>query len=370
MTRPDPVDQARKRLAGREGRSEAQRLAEELAQYVATIPNVRVSVVANQLIVEGEALSDADLSKVDRLAERFPQILNFTNKAGWEKMITLDVRVVEFPTTELEEIGLRWRAVGGAVLGGIWRPITRDVDVSRYEIDPFTSGLGVNGGPITGGPPFPESLRIRSLVNLGIAGVLNLLVQNGKATILAQPQSSARSGSRASFLAGGELPYSVASVNGVTVSYKPYGIRLDIQPRLSRDGRIRAAIETEVSSIDPVQRFNVNGPSLLTRRTSTEFNVAVGETLVLGGLLSKEATTDIDKVPLLGDIPVLGALFRSKRFQNRETELVVFVTPSVIDGAAPNSKARVDEVNSRLGSEPARRSEAPAETSVAPLPRD
>jgi len=113
---------------------------------------------------------------------------------------------------------------------------------------------------------------------------------------------------------------------------------------------IRAEIDSEVSSLDS-SVSSIGGPALLTRRTKTEFNVRTGETIVLSGLLQRTTGTDIDKVPLLGDIPVLGALFRSKRFQNKETELVVFVTPTIVDARAPGLQERVQRTTERLGTQ-------------------
>lgn len=167
------------------------------------------------------------------------------------------------------------------------------------------------------------------------------------ATVLAEPQLSTRSGYKATFHAGGEIPYSVASVNGVTVQFKPYGVRLDIEPRVARSGAIRAVIDSEVSSID-TSVSTTNGPALLTRRTRTEFNVRPGETIVLSGLLQRSVSTDMEGLPFLGNIPILGALFRSKRFQNKETELVVFVTPYLVDSRTPALRDRIERTNERL----------------------
>jgi pilus assembly protein CpaC len=178
-------------------------------------------------------------------------------------------------------------------------------------------------------------LTVLSAINMGLNAKLNLLEQNGKASILAEPQLSTRSGYKASFLAGGEFPYSVATVSGVTVQFKPYGIKLDIEPRVGTNGIIRAVIDSEVSSLDT--------------SVTTEFNVRAGETIVLSGLLQRTMSTDVDKLPVLGDIPVLGALFRSKRFQNKETELVVFVTPTVVDSRSKGLADRIERTTEQLG---------------------
>ncbi|MDZ7813013.1 MAG: hypothetical protein U5L74_07800 [Ideonella sp.] len=174
-----------------------------------------------------------------------------------------------------------------------------------------------------------------------------MLVRDGQGSILAEPQLSARNGSKATFLAGGEYPYTVSSINGQTVFFKPFGIKLDIVPQVDKNNMVRAVIDSEVSSLDTSLSTNA-GPALSTRRTSTEFNVKAGETMVLAGLLSRKTTSTIDKVPFLGDIPILGALFRSKRFQNDETELVVFVTPTIVDAHTSSLTARVDDATQRL----------------------
>ena len=165
--------------------------------------------------------------------------------------------------------------------------------------------------------------------------------------MLAEPQLSARNGAKASFLAGGEYPYTVSTINGPSVMFKPYGVKLDIQPRVDASGLIRATVETEVSQIDPSVSTPA-GPALLSRKTSTEFNLRSGQTMVLSGLIQREQSSNVDKVPLLGDIPVLGALFRSQRFQNKETELVIFVTPTVVDPHSPGLLDRLDKTEQRL----------------------
>nr|WP_314625379.1 pilus assembly protein N-terminal domain-containing protein [uncultured Noviherbaspirillum sp.] len=330
------------------------RYAREVAAFLATIPGARASVIGDKVIVEGDGLSDFDLGKIDELARRYPQIVNFTNRLGWEKMILLDVKIVEFPVSEFREHGIKWTPAGGAAIAGIWSPWRRGRD-GPYQINVQASGQG--GAPITAqqeadgsassGVPLPTGLNILTGINLGLNAQLNLLAQNGSASILAEPQLSARNGAKASFLAGGEYPYTVSTINGPTVQFKSYGVTLEIQPRVDSRGAIRAQINSEVSSIDS-SISTPSGPGLRTRKTNTEFNVVSGETIVLSGLLSRETSTDIDKVPLLGDLPVLGALFRSKRFQNKETELVVFVTPTVVDSQTPELAERVRRTGERL----------------------
>ncbi len=325
-------------------RGDTSRHAREIAAFLSTIPNARASIIGDKVVVEGDHLSDVDLKKIEDLRKHYPQIINFTNQIGWEQMVLMDVKVVEFPVNELREFGLRWTAQGGASVGGIWAPARRGHQpglVIGVQNPPITPDSGDKG-------PLPQGLNILTAVNMGLTAKLDLLARDGKASILAQPQLSARNGSKAEFLAGGEYPYSVATIYGPVVMFKPYGVKLRITPRVDRNGVIRAEIDSEVSNIDP--SFSTpSGPGLSTRRTFTEFNVQDGETMVLAGLLSRKGGDNVDKVPFLGDLPVLGALFRSQRFQNEETELVVFVTPTVINSRSPGLLQRVEDAGARLG---------------------
>ncbi len=325
--------------------SDIARLAREVGAFLSGVKGVRVSSIGDKVIVEGDELADAELVRIDQLAQRYPQIVNFTNRQGWEQMVMLDVKVVEFPVNELSELGMRWNAAGGASIGGIWSPFNR-ITTGGLAIDmPKTSPISSIG--LAGGSVVPVAPNLLSAINLGLGAELKAMAQSGRTTLLAEPQLSARNGAKASFLAGGEVPFFVSTINGPTVQFKPYGVRLDIQPRVDRQGNVRATIETEFSQLDQ-SVANRDIPGLLVRRTSTEFNVRAGETIVLSGLIQRENATTVDKVPGIGDVPVLGALFRSKRFLNKETELVVFVTPTVVDPRTPALVDRIDKTRERL----------------------
>jgi pilus assembly protein CpaC len=323
------------------------RVSREVAAFLSSMPNAKASIVGDKVIVEGDNLSDVDLNKIEKLEKRYPQIVNFTNQLGWEKMIMMDVKVVEFSKADLRELGLKWSAMGGATKGGVWSPIRYGKEGGLVANIAGGTLPIISNNPNNSATPLPSALNIVGGMDLGISAKLNLLAQNGKASVLAEPQLSTRNGSKASFHAGGEIPYSVANLNGVTVQFKTYGIKLEINPKVDRNGVIRATIEAEVSTLDS-SVSTASGPALLTRKTMTEFNVQTGETMVLAGLLQRNVSNDVDKVPLLGDIPILGALFRSKRFQDKETELVIFVTPSVVNSQSEGLVERVQRTTERL----------------------
>lgn len=309
---------------------DVRRIQAELAGFLDRIPNAHSAVVGDKLIIEGDDLSDADQARIADLAKRYPQVVDFTGQVGWDRMVLIDVQVLEMPRSKVRDLGVRWdpTSTGGVTAGAVW-------------------DAGV-GGAIQSRPG--EGVLDAAFPALGAAGYLGLntllssrlhaLTQTGEAVLLAQPQLMARSGSTASFLAGGELPYTNIDANGNTSTvFKPYGVTLDVTPRIDRNGTVRASIEVEVSAVDPVVN-TPSGPALRTRRTMTEFNVRSGQTLVLSGFLSREQVEDVDSVPGLGAIPLLGALFRATRTQHRDTELAIFVTPVIVDSNHPDMAAR------------------------------
>ncbi len=347
--------------------SDTPRVNREIAAFLQGIPNARSTVIGDKIVVEGDNLSNSDQARIEELTRHYPQIINFTNPVGWEKMVVMDVQIVEFPVNMLREVGLAWNATGGVAVGGIWMPGRRgssplqiNLRTGSENAQPIVNPDG-SGGPV----PLSSSLNILSAVNMGLNAQLRLLEQNGTATILAQPILSTRSGSDASFLAGGEFPYSVSNINGTTIQFKPYGIRLEITPTVDHNGVIRARIMSEVSDLD-LSVAAVSGPALRTRKTETEFNVMEGGTIVLSGLLTRDISSSIDKVPVLGDMPILGALFRSRRFQNNETELVVFVTPYAVDKHTLEQAESMLRAQQRLQEAP--RAKQPDMSAVPGLP--
>ncbi len=179
-------------------------------------------------------------------------------------------------------------------------------------------------------------------ISTRLGSVIDLLVKNGDARLLAEPKLTCRSGGEAEFLAGGEIPLPITGDDGeVSVEFKDYGVILRMQPTIDAAGYIDTDVEVEVSAIDPsvtVQSI----PGFLTRRTHTDMNLRQGQTLVISGLLSSRSSGDLEKVPGLGDLPILGELFRSRAFRSDETELVVFVTPHLIDPDTPVNHALME----------------------------
>ncbi len=169
-------------------------------------------------------------------------------------------------------------------------------------------------------------------------GILRVLKNNGEFRSLAQPNLVTREGQEATFLAGGEFPFPTiqggSNNNAVTVVWKEYGIRLNFTPVITNSGNIRLKVAPEVSSLDfanglTFQGFNI--PSILARRVETDVELMPGQTLAIGGLMDNTMLSEVDKIPILGDIPILGFFFKSKGARENRTELLVLVTPYVLD---------------------------------------
>src|SRR3546814_135048 len=172
------------------------------------------------------------------------------------------------------------------------------------------------------------------LLGLNFAAALDLLEQDGVVTTLAQPSLTALSGETASFLAGGEFPIPIQqSLGTTTIEYKQYGVGLAFTPTVLNDGRISMRVRPEVSELSDAGSVSFGGftiPALATRRAETTVELGSGQSFVIGGLLKNVGNNSADKTPWLGDLPIIGTLFRSSRFRRQETELVIVVTPYLV----------------------------------------
>ncbi len=313
------------------------RIQEEVSRLLKNIPQVRSRIAGDKLVIEGEDLTDADQLRIATLAKRYPEVIDFTSQLGWDKMILLDVQVLELPSSRMSELGVRWdpTSQGGVQTGLAW-----EGGSTALMQRPGEAALAV---PF----PLPQTAGYLGL-NALLSARLAALSKSGEAVVLAQPQLLARSGSTASFLAGGEVPYASVDKDGKsTTTFKKYGVSLNITPHADRNTAIRSRIEIEVSSVDTTITVP-GGPALKIRKASTEFNVRSGQTLVLGGFISRERSRDQEGLPGVSKIPVLGGLFGVKREQERHTELAIFVTPVIVDPRDPGLSARVSNAQGFL----------------------
>ncbi len=248
---------------------------------------------------------------------------------GLPNQVQTDIRFVEVNRTKLKKIGTSLAAASSSNAFGFGSPGV------ALEYGPGGSGAAVSF-PDTGFNIFWGG------GSKEVLGALNMLENSGFAYTLARPSLVATSGQSASFLAGGEFPVPVpsSSSDSVTIEYKEYGVRLSLTPTVVGPNRIALKVAPEVSELDFSSGITIQGttvPSLNVRRTDTSINVASGDSFVISGLMSTRNISSVDKFPGLGDLPVLGAFFRSSRVQREERELLMIVTPHLVQPLAAGS---------------------------------
>ena len=293
--------------------------------------HIQASSVNGRIMLSGEVADAATLDQAVTIARQFgPDIINSVSVMS-PQQVMLEVRFVEISRTAGRELGVQWNRFGGSSIVNIGNQTTAL---------PVTSATETAAGVISGASPF--GFAIARLVGGGAATdvAINALEQKGLARSLAEPNLVALSGDTASFLAGGEYPIPVAGTLGqITVDYKKYGVGLAFTPTVLSRGLINMKIEPEVSAIDTTHAVTVvNGvsvPALTVRRASTTVELRDGQSFMIGGLLQNDNKNQIDQLPWLGSVPVLGTLFSSKSYQQNETDLVIIVTPHLVRPARP-----------------------------------
>jgi pilus assembly protein CpaC len=251
-----------------------------------------------------------------------------------EQQILLEVKFAEVDRTKLQQFGVNLFSTGATNTIG---------SVTTQQFSPptlQTNSQNGTGGTATSGLTFNDLLNIflfRPDINLGTT--ISDLESKSVLQILAQPNLLALNGQKASFLAGGEFPFPVVqggTTNGVavTIQFRPFGVRLEFTGFIGKDGVIRMHIVPEVSTLDFSNALTISGftvPAISTRRAETEIELKEGQSFGIAGLLDNRAQVQFSKIPGIGDIPILGHLFRSQSLNRSHTELVVLVTPHVID---------------------------------------
>ena len=261
-------------------------------------------------MLSGSVETQIDREKIEAIAQAFASTVVNLVTVRRPVQFQLQVEVVEIDRNALQNLGVTWG--GGQQIPGLPPSLNGGV----YNLQIITSpGLGTAG------------------LDLLIAQ-LQALAQQGRARLLAEPNLVVMAGTSASLLLGGQVPIPVAGENGsVTVEYKDFGVILNARPDAQDDGRLFMRIAPEVSTLDYDNAIKVNGftiPALRVRRVDTVVSMRPADTLVLGGLLQHQDAQLIQKIPVLGDLPIIGPLFRSTQFQHQETDLVIFVTPRAV----------------------------------------
>jgi pilus assembly protein CpaC len=286
--------------------------------------HVRVRALPTGLMLSGTVESPIDAAQAVAVAKAYAtekQTVENQIAVRSSVQITLQVRIAEMSRTLSRKLGINWQALG---------------NIGQIGALPALIG-NLNGtiSPLPGGiTPFKGGL------NLGAQAIIDALASEGMVRMLAEPNLTVVSGQPASFLVGGEYPIPVAggALGQVTVDYKNYGVSLKFLPTMFSDGRISIHVAPEVSELSTQNAVTVTTgsssivvPSLTVRRAETTVELGSGQTFAIGGLLQDSVSGNRSNLPYLGDLPILGPAFRDDQFQRGETEIVILVTPYVVN---------------------------------------
>jgi pilus assembly protein CpaC len=305
-----------------------QQRLDKLIRKELKIKNVilRKNETTGKVIISGDVKA-LDKEQVDKVVEPFKErVDNVLTVKKEGRMVEVEARILELSKSELDKLGVEWqqyiqlreepyKAPSTTTTGG--------VQTTYNVVGPWTTAWGMN-----------------HLSRDAMTAKINLLLSNGKGKELSRPKLLCLSGEEAKLTVGGEVPYVSGSTTGtvgtaVSIAYKEYGVILKMRPIVSLDGKkIYTSLRSEVSNLDWTNAIIVSGirvPAFTTRIAETVLNLNSGDTIFIAGLIKSKDSENVQKFPALGEVPVLGMLFRSKEFQNNQTELVISLTPRVIN---------------------------------------
>lgn len=272
-----------------------------------------------------------------------PALMDNGKRQAVGSQVQTDIQIAEVSRNTLRQIGFNFvsNAAGQSAVG-----VTSPGSSTGLE------GLADGAASVASGKGFQAIGDAFNLLltdsSQSTAGVLSILERRGLSRILAQPSLVAMSGQTATFLAGGEFPVPVVQGGGggdsISVEYKQFGIQLSLTPTVLSNDRIVLKIAPSVSELDYENGVTVNGttvPGLAKRRTDTTVQLGDGQSFILSGLVDHNLTADVDKIPWLGDVPILGAFFRSTSYQRRNRELIMVVTPHIVTPLAKGTKVKL-----------------------------
>lgn len=309
--------------------------AENSLQQMKT-PDLSVGASGEQLQLEGEIPSLEQHAAVRKtLGFDADNGVDSSKQSGYSSQVQIDIKVVEISKSRLQSAGF---FLAKGLNGRTPRALAAPGGITGATIG---DSISLSGNAI------PESNAFNLIYGRqsnGLLAALSMLEGNGFAYTLAEPSLMAMSGQSANFLAGGEFPVPVRGGsfdNSVTIEYKEFGVRLSLTPTVLDENRIALKVAPEVSELDfnaGIQTGGVTVPALRVRRTDTSVMLGDGESFVISGLISQNTIANVDKLPGLGDIPVLGAFFRKNELDREDRELLMVVTPRLVQPLARDAK--------------------------------
>ena len=307
------------------------------------VPNARVRVerLGDGVMLDGTVQSQEELDRVLEITRTF--VPSFTNmvKVSGSQQVQLEVRIAEVSRSGIKQLGLGflfnkdWQVAvfpSGTAAGAMSGIREKTLDTSGQSFDSKTASLAADAVLAS---PYESAFQVLAHgLNNDLLAILSILKGQGLTRLLASPTLVTMSGQDASFLVGGEFPYPVTDRDGNTnVQFKQFGIMLRFTPYVVGSETITIKVEPEVSALD-YSMLTVSGgaavPGITTRRGQSTLQLKDGQTFAMAGLLKEETRSAVNKIPFLGDLPILGTLFTSKEFQASETELVIIVSPRLV----------------------------------------
>ncbi|MGC4114186.1 MAG: hypothetical protein QM765_06090 [Myxococcales bacterium] len=293
----------------------------------AGLKNVQANVVGTTIFLEGSVESQQDLQKAELITKAIGEHVENLLVVGIRRMVLTEVQFVEIRRKNEDTIGIKWpldlSGKGGASFA--------------YAKD-FASEM-------------PAQMPFNASANLESDWAFGMIFNDGYGRLLAQPKLVCASGEKAEFLAGGELPIPMITNNMFTVEFKPFGVKLSIRPTADRHGNIQTEIEAEASKVDKsisiTAGANLSIPGFATRRVKTNVTVRHGETIVMSGIFEHDEDKNVAKFPLLGHIPIIGELFKNRTFTGSKRELVIFVTPRIVNPDTERIRKLIDDIKAR-----------------------
>jgi len=321
----------------------------ELARTVKRVApdsDVTFKTVDGGLVMDGYAGTVAESEHIGSIASAYigssEKMLNMV-KTGGSDQVMLKVKFVEMSRNDLKNLGVNLQNITSNGNFGMQLLQGPEILFHPNNVDTTPDVYNQPTSVIDRGSSTNTNLFLKYK---GLSGVIDALETQGMASVLAEPNLTTTSGQAASFLAGGQFPIPVvqSSTGGapvVTIQYQPFGVSLKFTPVVMGHDRISLTVAPEVSTLDfnnPIEVSGVRYPILDTRQASAVVELGSGDSFMLAGLLQSQTNNTINKFPGLGDLPVLGALFRSTQFQNNQTDLVIMVTPYIVHPVADGSK--------------------------------
>jgi pilus assembly protein CpaC len=301
--------------------------------------DIAATPVGGMILLSGTALSAKDVEEAQHLTEAFTgpevKVINRIHTAT-PQQVSLQVKIVEVSRSVAKDIGVNLlsRDTSGGFLFGIGQGNPGTIKTVVGAVDPTTGALpGATAFTFNNVAGTTLGFAGHAL-GLDILSTLQLAENNGLVSTLAEPTLTALSGETASFLAGGEIPIPQSEgLGAVSVIFKQYGVSLAFTPYVLANGTISMRVRPEVSQLSDAGSVKLGGftvPALTTRRAETTVVLGSGQSFVIGGLLQNNHNNSTSKAPFLGDLPILGTLFRSNSFRKEESELVIVVTPYLV----------------------------------------